>query len=338
MKYRRHYVQFNDLVFDEYDMIAESEASTSFKDFGATYTFKHGDYVPYKDRAMLAGAGSVSFTLILRMKKLACDDRPFYRRFVIEQLTKPGKLWAVQDNTLVWAYAHIANYTETGTPDRLEIDVSFAIPEGVWHKADLMRTFLQDFDICNFMDCYQYNTLQPCDDNAVITENCNCCCDDVTAEMALCYHTNELQRFYDCTNPWKIIVDCRAAEEIFGDTGQRFCGDDFISGRIYSDTELPADATIRLVGQFRNPRIEINGNANIIKGDYDGVLTVYPDGSVEYLDACGCPVILDASVWQIPKGNTYSWKINPGFNAIVVDKNNCDSTGCVYVDVDALTI
>lgn len=346
MKYKRHYVQFNDLVFDEYDMTSEGDASVAFKEVSQEYSFRHGDYVPFK--GTYVSSGSVTMTLELRMKKLPCDMRKYYRRFVIEELTKPGKLWAVQDNTLVWAYAYIQNYAEDERGGSLEVDVSFALPEGVWHKASAFRTFLHDFDVCRFLDCKGYKDAEDCECCSCETEGaCDCCCEELTRDMALCYHKKEIQNFYDCTNPWRIEYNCEAGEDFFGaddpaHIGQKVCSDfncGVIIGQFYSDTELPADVRIKLHGKFNNPVITINDNTNIIYGEYEGFLYVNPDGSVYLTPDETCEgELVDVSAWGIPSGNEYGWKAKPGYNTVNIDTGVCEGISCAYIETDALTI
>lgn len=113
LRYERIYIQYNDLVFDGYEMLGEYDAtSTSFKVTTHSRSYGHGSYAPFKSPTSFVEETSVSMTLWLKEKKLPCEKRPFYRSFVIEQLTRHGRLWAVQDNTLVWAYATVTNYSE----------------------------------------------------------------------------------------------------------------------------------------------------------------------------------------------------------------------------------
>ncbi len=355
MIYKRHYVQFNDLVFDGYDMIEEEDTSTSFKVVEHEYTFKHGNYVPHKHDYMLAEAGEVSFTLYLRMKKLPCHVREFYPSFATTQLTKQGKLWAVQNNTLIWAYAFITDYVmvNDARKDELKIDVQFMLPEGIWHKADRQKTFLKPYDKCEFMDCYHYKKIQPCHTDcchcATPAEDCNCCeCWELTKEMALCYQ-EDLSDFYgQCDVPWQIVYDCSAGERFFGGyydkdyLGQKFCSDcGAIYGLLYSDTEIPTHGVkITLHGGVKDPEITINGNTNIIKGEYDGELTIMPDGSVYYLPECSdCePSLVDVSNWVIPSGMDYGWEVHAGNNSIKIEVNDSCNLVCAYIEVDALTI
>ena len=353
MRYERVYIQYNDLVFDQYDMIEDDSQTVSFKQFSSDYGFTHGSYSPHKRRGGLAKASSVSMTLKFTMKKLPCEQRPFYLRHIKNQLNIQGKLWAVENNTMIWAYAEMESYSmqTTGRKEYVEIDVDFFLPEGIWHKADKQRTFLTPFDVCDFMDCYDYHDINPCecchcdDDGSTV---CNCC-DCIEKDMALCYHTDELQDFYGrCGSGYRVIYDCEAADRFFGDFyggyfGQQICsdcGDGIISGLLYSDTDIPTDnVRITLHGKFVNPRIDINGNVNVINGTFDEIVTINPDGSVYAgTEECSCETLQPVSSWEIPDGNTYGWTVNPGNNRVVIDVGDCCGTVCAYIEVDALTI
>ena len=358
MIYKRHYIQYNSLVFDEVDMVDEDDYSVSFKTFDSEYGFTHGSYAPYKHRGSLIKASSVSMTLTLRMKKLPCSVRPFYRRFVLAQLQGQGKLWAVQDNTLIWAYAYLKGYSESQSvkKDTIEIDIDFALPEGVWHKADKLTTFLVPYDVCDFMDCYEFKDINPCggdDGNCcdcgtnVETDFCECCdCWQVTKDMALCYNTDELQKVYDCYGGgFRVVVDCAKGKEFFFNSfygathfGTKLCSDNgFIAGKVYVDTDIPTRGiTILINGHVVNPYIEINGNGNQIKGEYDR-LTIYPDGTVTSgYDNCESELSVDK--WVIPQGMDYGWEMHQGNNRVIIELGDCCQTACAYIMVDSLTI
>lgn len=351
MNYSRHYIQFNDLVFDEAEMVSGDPSSVGFKSQSEAYTFTHGAYSPQKLETVLASAGAVSLSLTFRMKKLPCEARPFYRRFAVSELTKSGKLWAVQDNTIIWAYAHINAFSEQVNVkrDTLEIDIDFELPEGVWHKAHKQKTFLVPFDKCEFMECYGYHEVETCVNCCKCEKpigTCVCCdCDNITKDMALCYHTGDLQSFYECESKYKVVYSCETGERFFfkdyystDHIGQKICGEfGVVSGVLYSDTELLADLSIRLHGQFKDPYIEINGNGNVIKGTFDGTLIIDPDGTLSTFDCAKCE-ILPVDSWVVPSGMDYGWKVKPGNNSVVIETGECDGSVCAYFDVDALTI
>lgn len=352
MRYERHYIQYNDLVFDYYDMISEDDYSVSYKYDSESYSFRHGDYVAHKQRGLLAEAGSVSLTITLEMKKIPCEERPYFTDFAISQLNEQGKLWAVQNNRIIWAYAFVdeIEYIHEVRKNTMQMDVSFVIPEGVWHKADYQKTFLVPYSPCDFMDCYDYHDIQPCqtgdccDCSDAPQEECECC-DCVDKDMALCYHTDEMQDFYGCHSNYRIVYSCVAGKKYFGDIlsnehmGQKFCScTGTIAGRLYSDTNIPTQGIkITLHGHMKDPMIEINGNMNIIQGEYDDKLIIYPDGSVYTQDDSCTECILGVDVWEIPEGNDYGWTVYPGNNQLIIHPGACCGMVCAYIEVDSLT-
>ena len=92
-------------------------------------------------------------------------------------------------------------------------------------------------------------------------------------------------------------------------------------------------------GQTHNPQITINGNRNIIKGDYDR-LFIKSNGDVysETKNKC-CKQLLDPSVWVIPTmDDEYGWTIQQGENSLIIDRGTCCGNACAYIQADNLTI
>lgn len=362
MIYKRQYVQYNDLVFDDAEMISADDFSVSFKDNATEYSYGHGSYAPMKSQTGLVQASSVSLTITLKMGKLPCDQIEFYPDFARDQLFKAGKLWAVHNNHIEWAFAYITSFSEHQDTrhDTVEIDVDFALPEGYWHKADVLRTFLIPYNKCDAMDCSDYHRINYsergcCSCVRPVHDQCGCCCEEVTQDMALVYHIEDLDKFSGCDVPYKLKYDCLAADKFFCGIdsrftlGQKFCSvcGSVIAGTYYSDTNLPTDnITITIHGKVKDPRIEINDNVNVIKGEYEGTLTINPDGSVYLSDGDRCPdcnpectvTLLDPSVWEIPEGNSYGWEIHHGNNSVIIEPNACCGTVCAYIDADSITL
>lgn len=362
MRYDRRYVQFNDLVFDHVDMISADDLTVSFKRNDTPYTFKHGSYVPHRNRWVLAEASNFSMTITLNMKKLPCEIRKYYADFVRTQLAQVGRLWAVSNNKLIWAWAELQSFGEAQNVKKgtIEYDVDVYLPEGIWHKADGKKTFLHPWDVCDFLLCYGYQDIDTCDCCSTCGDTkdagCLCCeCNGLTEDMALCHHLDDLQSYYSCEAEFRIVYDCEAAER-FNDSisnylGQKFCTETgLISGLLYSNTDLESDyVKIRIHGHVVDPEITINGNTNIITGEYDNLL-INPDGSVQYWYDCDeCKTIYTAEVgaWVVPRedGMTYGWKIKPGNNSIRIDTGYCcDCTDdcchatCAYIETDPITL
>ena len=366
MIHDRRYLQFNNLVFDGYEMLSSSDETTDFKEGSMPeYSFTDGSYAPLKNSRMYSKAKSVTMVLKLYTKKLPCEYREFYVRFAEQELVRAGRLWAIKNNEIIWAYAHtksihqITNYLK----DMVEYDIEFTLPEGVWHKADKQRTFVLPYDVCLFMECKGYETYDPCLDvdggdccdacqeNKWVEDmrdRCFCCCvDEITADMTLCYHTKELQNFYSCNTPFQLVYDCIHADKFNKNDyiGQKFCFKDvcdahIIAGRFYSETDL-STKNVRIViqGKMKNPSININGNTNIIKGEYDGALIIEPNGDVYYQSDPICERrLLSPTLWEIPKNMDYGWTIYPQLNSLIIDTNVCCGMTCAFVDIDNITI
>lgn len=364
MDYKRRYLQFNDLVFYGADMLTDAPHSVDFKGDTEEYGFGHGSYDPWKRDYLFAKEQSVSLSLTFNMRELPCEYRDFYKQFGIQQLTKQGKLWAVVNHTLLWAYARATSISESedAKKDQYRVEVDFILPEGIWHKANKLKTFLVPFDICTFMECLDFKKNNPCEydladgdccsgcmarksDEAAYSEDCCCCCDEITKDMALCYA--DLQEMYaECEIPYQIVYNCRKGNEFFADKylGEKICTKDtcnnIISGRFYSETEIPTTGyEIVIDGDTHDPQITINGNKNIIKGDYER-LFIKSNGDVysETKNKC-CKKLLDPSVWVIPtEGDEYGWTIRQGENRLVIDRGSCCGNACAYIQMDNLTI
>lgn len=366
MYYEKRYLQFNNLVFDGYDMISSTDEQVTYKEGNSqSYSYAHGDYMPYKSDYLYVNAGSVSMTLTFHLKKILCEDRQFYLKFVDQELGRPGKLWALRNGEILWAYANVRSKhaINTGEVNKAEYDIEFTLPEGIWHKADKQRTFVLPYNVCTMMECKGFETYNPC--KSVIDDCCEscqdkkfwedyrdrcfcCCVDEITEDMALCYHTKELQNFYGCETPFQLVYDCEHAEKFNTEDylGQKFCikdicEDHMIVGRFYSETDIPTDqVTVITKGKMKNPSITINGNTNIIKGEYDGTLRIDPSGDVYYRQNECCDwTLLDPSVWSIPSNMNYGWMVYPQINSLIIDLNVCcgGSLACAYVQIDNIT-
>ena len=371
MHYDKRYLQFNNLVFDGYDMISSTDEQVTYKEGNPQrYSFTHGNYMPYKNDFMYVNAGSVSMTLTFWMRKIPCDDRPYYLKFVDQELSRPGKLWALKNGEILWAYANVRSKHQITTSElyKAEYDIEFTLPEGVWHKADKQKTFVLPYNVCTMMECKGFREYDPCAtssgggdccDECIenrfwedLADRCFCCCvDEITADMALCYHTKELQNFFGCETPFQLVYSCEHAEKFSLNDylGQRICVRDIreyhqIVGRFYSDTDIPTtDVNVIIVGNMHNPSVTINGNTNIIKGDYDGTLVITKSGDVYYAGGKCCDPYktepLDPSVWEIPCGNDYGWTVYPQVNSLAIDLNACcgSKASCAYIQYDSIT-
>ena len=112
--------------------------------------------------------------------------------------------------------------------------------------------------------------------------------------------------------------------------------DDSQSGKNTNYTVSAKDNEIKIVIKSDY----INGDKLTIVGDYDGTIKVGQDGSVTYQgwDEKCCPVQdidFNDTEWDSEQG--YGFLIHQGKNRIVV-RGSCCEMGCIYVNVDSITM
>ena len=164
-------------------------------------------------------------------------------------------------------------------------------------------------------------------------------------EDALCYNEDLLQKMYnECHGGYRIFYNCDRAKSLFVDDvnpflGQRICRDvpdePVIAGQIYYDGDVPSsEYTIYLNGGGTNIWVSVNGNANYIKGTYEGKLIVTSNGTV--YNECG--EMLEADAYQIPEDHVFGFTFYPGWNSVVIEPHECCEMQCAYFQIDRLTI
>lgn len=357
MQFARKYIQFNDLVIDNYDMLQNADLSGGFKTETQEYSFGHGSYAPFSPY-QYSREQTVSMSLKFNTKKLSCEQREYYKDFVTLNLSKPGMLWAIQGNQLIWTIAFVSDFGEAYTGIELNtfnIDVDFVLPEGVWHKADPRKTFLKPYDPCNVLECEDFHKADICNDCctaciSTATEECPTClceCDFLSSEYSLCEMQGNLQEFYQmCGGGYKIIYNCLAGIKLWGAEsmlGQKICKaescSNVVAGQFYSDTILETEnVTITIIGTAHNPLITINGNSLQVIGEYDGILTITPNGEAYFqADECCESQLIDINNLIIPDNSTFGFRIHHGNNSLIVDTQECCNMACVYIKVDSIT-
>ena len=356
MNLSRKYLQFNDLVIDNHDMLAEADLSGGTKTQTQEYGYGHGSYAPLKCKQQFWREQEVSMTLKLDTKKLSCEQKEHYKKFAILNFLSPGKLWAIDGNQLIWAWAFVSEYSEPYEFERdtISIDLGFMLPEGVWHIADTRKVFLQPYDPCDFLDCLEFKKVDDCGcclcipKPKAVCPSCLCDCDHLKAEYSLCEMKDEALKVLSarCGDTYKIIYNCAAGARIWGDEamlGTKICKEDICSGVIagvlYSDTIVDSEnVTITIDGEFKDVSITINDNTMQILGEYSGKLTLMPSGDIYFAKNCCEAVKIDVGNLKILDGSTFGFLIHHGNNSIILETNNCCSMTCVYVKVDSLTI
>lgn len=359
MSMTRKYIQFNDLVIDNFDMLADADLSGGFKTESTEYGYGHGSYTPFKGRQQFSTAQSLSMTIKLDTRKLSCEQRKYYKDYVFMNLIKPGRLWAVEGDRLLWTSAYVKDFSESYALEKyfISIDLDLRLYEGIWHRADSRKVFLQPYSACDFAVGIDFRDEEECLDccvscgkpKAKVCPVCLTNCEFLNEDNALCGMKKEAtDAFYQqCGDSFKIIYNCEIGKKIWGEEkmlGQKICKEDIckeiIAGQFYSDTILDSDqVTVTIIGTVKNPLITINGNTMQILGEYNGRLTLTPSGDIYYMeDECCGEVMINISKLVIPDGSTFGFTVHHGTNGIIIETNDCCSMTCVYVKADSITI
>ena len=184
MFYEKRYLQFNNLVFDGYDMISDYDEPIQYKGSSTPYSYGHGSYRPRKAEYFFVSERQVNITITLKLKKVPCEYREFYVRFAEQELSRSGRLWAIKNNEILWAYADVNNVRPINSMKQNEVewDIEFVIPSGVWYKADKLKTFVLPYDVCLFMECKGYQKINPCEFDYGGGDCCQGCIDKKATE------------------------------------------------------------------------------------------------------------------------------------------------------------
>lgn len=169
VRIQKRLLQFNQLPF-AFGEITDPSYSIAFKGESQPYTNNaHGSYFPTLGESGILQASSFRASFDIDFRKITCEDKVRYARFIKRELAKSGKLWAVQNATeLMWTNARVIDISEQvddpGTRDMFRFTVTFELLDGFWRLAKRTRTFLceycpnrfEDFDESYCNDLYDY--------------------------------------------------------------------------------------------------------------------------------------------------------------------------------------
>lgn len=267
-------VQFNELVFNHTAYIEERpEITTEFKSSQATFANSHGDYSPKRKGARKVNAKQFDVTLMVDKNKFPCEDRENIEQFVLDNLHKIGRLWAVQGDVLLWALAETRAISEGYDEKRgyLSFNVTFYIPKGVWNIADPTATYFDDYELCDIAQCQEF----------LERDLCECClCNIKLAPVKFCppCHGEQLcqvpknklaETIGNCGNTKKISYSCDIQTETakgYSEVGDNTAFIEFYGKTLY-ETE---DVVVEICGTFTNLTIDFNGEKSRIEGTYTG--------------------------------------------------------------------
>lgn len=337
----REYLQFNNLVFNG-AVNGDEFGDLSFKTQSEDYMYAHGTYLTTPCGENFASPRSVSLDIMFNTRDVDCTMRKHFRNFIISEIRLKGKLWAIENGELLWAYAETTAYNENYDVSDIyySITVDFNLTEGIWHKADPLKTYLVPYNLCDYLDVLGYREINECCGCFTDTKNKCCTCDEITEDMALCGY-----EFVDnCKQDIQIVEDELLACEFFGDRFYGYClesmpdGISTISENVYAKTDLNTLGEITIIGKMLDPIITVNGTTiQITTGkELDGRLTIKSNLECEFLGLeCDCITIPASDIIRV-KGK-YGFVFEPRKNYISVDRNTGDGKAYVYIKTDNIT-
>lgn len=358
----KRYVQFNDLVFTGRKSIDTQSESTSFRISKVERTFTHGSYVANRGNESIIDTNTISLQIALETSKWSEDEVQGHYDFIIQQLTHPGKLWAVAPGlSLVWCNAYVTSIQHASqwvvTDDGyLVFQVEFDNPDGYWYKAEESKVFLDPFDLCDFTamkaECIP-KSRYCCNEPILCFNECECCestCDDMCDMIDFCSvlaNREFINDFFEeCNSKWRIVYNCEKAlidgkepQDLYRHAVCQVCITDQFSGQFFSDTVLTSKKwSIALMGHFKDPIISINYKDIQIKGEYDGIITLDYTGQARFAKSWEC---ISYGYETIPLDNidlcAGMFEIKKGQNEVNVT-NVLSDYACIYINYERITI
>lgn len=295
--YPRLYLQYNELVFDGFNTVQTASLSGENKLSTTPYPFQRGSYYQgsFHNGEVLSGEQDLSLDITLPFVGLRRLQVLNYNDYIQYQLSRPGKIWAVDTGgKLIWAYAipkHPPfNDYEIKKGRIVHIQMDFLLPEGYWHVADTNNVFFEPYDMCDFKEevmsgcSHNCNAMQQCTD-----EKCEICC-DVTEDM--CYCNTCWNPYHPCQSEYRIVYNCAKGEKVHGfhTWGTGFLNNEQHStvGEICTNAIYKSPAIITLFGKYKDPSITFNDTYIRVKGTYEGLLIFTPNGKVYHTPDIEC--------------------------------------------------
>lgn len=180
LRLQKRLLQFNGVPFS-FGELTDSNYTVVTKGESQNYTNNaHGAYYPTFGEFAKLEPTTYTTSLDINFKKLACEDKIRYAKFIKRQFMQSGKLWAVQNGVeLIWQDARVTQITESKEQpterDLYRFDVSFELLNGYWTMAKDTRLFLcewcpnrfEDFDPKFCFDAHDYYGVCGLEDNCL---------------------------------------------------------------------------------------------------------------------------------------------------------------------------
>lgn len=350
----RRYIQINDLVIDQFDMLADANNTRPNKVSTQQLMLKHGIHFNVKRQEVLADAQSLSISLHLDIRKLeGAQDYDLYKQFVLQNLSRHGHIFAIEGRALIWTYFLIEQDAEIYSthPDYVTIDVDLTLPWGFWIEADHRTIFFAPFDICDWNWAFNLRRLEECKECTCVckatVEECPWCieqCEFLTIENSLCVRGWDALRTFieDCDTRYRLLHNCEARNRLWHRPEDlyefSYCANpeetSIIATTFQGHTTLTTSiVTLILDGHFVDPIIEFNSIRIQIMGEFNGRLVIRSNLTWLY---CGEDCVEKEGVIFPISGGLELYVVN-GSNRIVVDSGECCAVNCVRVNYRPIT-
>lgn len=360
---KRKYVQINNLVIDNYDMLISASLNRPTKWSEIPFYSSHGSHVGLYGKEILAHGQSLSLSLSLDVRKLGRQDRELYKRFVLMNLTTHGKIWAIEGHNLIWTYAVLTNQPEIYDEDKntVSLDVDLFLPLGYWVEADSRTVFFAEYDITewNWNFCLSNNQLCrecncPCG-SSNFCGDCSCCydgsCEAVNVDNSLCVRGWDALRTFidDCQTRYRIVEDLTARDKLWDEYYDRYdfnhcreCSDTCIIATRFTGQTTMNTHRVELVldGEFNDPEIRFNDLHITIRGEFRGRLIIDGNLTVKYIPEDSCNnegIILNFSDLTIHSKKVSNLYVQQGHNSVIIEAGTT-ADNCVRVRYRPITI
>ncbi|OFI46759.1 hypothetical protein BG262_02880 [Floricoccus penangensis] len=267
-------VQFNELVFNHTAFVAAyPDFKTEFRTTREQYSYRNGDYSPESCRARTVNSKTFDVEMTIDKSKFPCEDRNIIEQFVLDNLYKTGRLWAIQGDLLMWSLAKVDSISEkfNEKPNHITYVATFYLQEGIWHIAEPTATYFNDYHTCEVTDCYEALNRPLCDCsmcNIGLAPRkfcppcrgqrlCDIPKDQLISIIGNCGDTKKISYSCHCQEPTAV------AKSAYNDSTAVLS---FNSGTMYPTD----DVVIEINGEFTDLVIDFNGQKSKIEGNYKG--------------------------------------------------------------------
>ena len=323
------YLQFNDLVLEN-SRITSDTNNTPFKYNGEEKEFDNGDYSQDKDTRLIQ-ARDISISCEWDLRQINNELKKFIKQYILSRITRDGIIWAIDNDELLWAKAKVINYDVYPISYKYKCEMEVKLVEGIFHKAEPKQTFITDYCLWEYMTSQDFKDIDYCNGCYVSLSSKKCITEECCNERSIC--GMDVSVFNSCIPPYILAIDtcCFGGYEM-----STRAGNNIITENVFVDTDLMTKCDVVLKGKMIDPIVEINNTKLMFNGTYDGELIYHSNGELEYFNKYNLELIKPSKI-KVIKGD-YFYKIKPGYNRVVINRNTSEDYFKARLIADRITI